>query len=134
MPELDYQKLAETIGKEIAAMTVSTGGGGSGGKYAFQDTQGNRGYGLTNILRQLSVVQEERWGINDTFKSGTITYSGEEDVDGNWIVRKITKGTGTVNMAYATVKNNPLVTNYTDAWDNRVTLTFNSYSIAFALE
>ena len=132
IPEIDYEKLASALSKEMAGMVI-TGGGGGGGRYAFQNTLGEKGYGLTNILSQLSVVQEERWGLNDSSKSGATTYTGEEDVDGNWIVRKIVKTGSNISMSYATKKNNEGITNYTDAWDNKVGLIYDSYSVAFAL-
>lgn len=125
----DGEKFYEAL-KEIEQVVSSSGGG----RYAFQDTAGERTYGLVNLLRQLMVVSEERWGVNDTEKIGNTIYSGEEDVDGNWIVRKQVKTTGKTNITYATIKNNPTINNYQSAWEDKTELTFSSFSIAFALK
>lgn len=119
---------------EALSELVETVSGGGGGKYAFQDTTGERTYGLVNTLRQLIVVNEERWGLNNSEKVGTTTYTGEEDVDGNWIVRKIVKTGSNIQMSYATIKNNPAITDYQDAWDDRATLEYGRFSVAFSLE
>jgi hypothetical protein len=125
----DGEKFYEAL-KEIE--TIVSGGGG--GKYAFQDTKGERTYGLTNILRQLMVVSEDRWGLNNSEKVGSITYTGEEDVDGNWIVRRITKAGSSISMAYATKKNNSNINTYTYAWGHRASLVYGRFSVAFKLD
>lgn len=131
---IDYEKLAQAVSSKIAEMVVTVGGGGSSSKYVFQDKNGKHSLGLVNANRQLSVTQEDKWGLNNTSKSGNITYTGEEDVDLHWIVRKIVKSGSNLTMTYATQVNNPLVTNYDDAWDNKDSLVYNKYSIAFAIE
>jgi len=130
--EIDYKKLSEAIASEIAGSIVSIGGGGSGGgKYAFRDSSGEPSHGIVNDLHQQSTVSEERWGLNNTSKAGNITYTGQEDVNGNWIIRKITKTGSNIAMSYATVINNPTVITYTDAWDDRTTMTYDLYKVAF---
>lgn len=133
VPKIDYDKLSKAIAEEIGQMKITASGGG-GGRYAFQTTDGERTYGLVNKLRQLSTVNEDRWGMNDTAKVNKTTYTGEQDVDGNWIVRKITKVTGGVLMRYATIKNNPSITDYETAWGGRADLDYGLYQDAFTLE
>jgi len=132
VPEiLDIKKLAEAIAKEIASSIVSVGGGGSGGKYAFRDSNGQPSHGLVNDLFQQSTVNEDRWGLNNTSKSKNTTYTGEQDVNGNWIIRKIIKTGSNIAMSYATIRNNESVTTYLDAWDDRTILTYDLYQVAF---
>lgn len=133
IPEIDYQKLAQVLGEEMVGRIVSTGSGG-GGKWSYKFSDGSGGSAFINKLRQISAVQEDRWGLNHTFKTGQTTYTGEEDVDGNWIIRKIVKAGKLLTMTYATIKNNPSVTNYDDAWDNKDSLVYSRYLGAFELE
>lgn len=124
----------EKFYRAIEELTQTISGGG-GGRYAFQTADGTRTYGLVNILRQLMVVQEERWGLNNSARTDNITYTGEEDVDGNWIVRRVEKDGSSVEMSYATKKNNPDISDYDEAWAARVSgLQYDRFSVAFALE
>lgn len=72
------------------------------------------------------------YGTNDVDPaSATLTYLGEEDADGTWVIQKIDTSSGTV-FTYATVTNNSAVASYADAWAARgTTLTFGTYSQAF---
>lgn len=105
--------------------------GGSSRSYAYQDSAGERTYGLVDGKRNVRVSQEDRWGLNHTQKVGNTTYLGQEDADGFWHLTKVVKTTGSVAMTYATEINNESIANYTDAWDNRLTLDYDLYSIAF---
>lgn len=51
-------------------------------------------------------------------------YVGKATASGKWLVQKFTSA-GV--MTYANVTNNPTVTNYTDAWTGRVSLTYDRY-------
>ena len=59
----------------------------------------------------------------DNYTNANITYIGMEDKDGRWIVVKIDSSTGIV-VRYASQKNNPSITDYTTAWNNRTTLNY----------
>ena len=132
IPEIDYKLLAKTLSDEMTNLVITGGGGSSGsGQPAFADVNNQSGSALINALRQVSVVQEERWGLNDSLKSGTDNYTGEEDVDGNWIVRKISKTSTTVSMRYATIKNNKTMTDYASAWADPTVLKYDVFSVAF---
>lgn len=133
MPKIDYKKLAEAIAEEIGSMVVTSSGSGGGGgssKPSFRGVEGGPDQALINRLRQVMTVNEDRWGLNNSFKSGNNTYTGEEDVDGNWIVRKINKNGNLITMSYATRKNNDTYTEYQAAWDDRLTLTYGRYQEA----
>lgn len=67
-----------------------------------------------------------RYAVNEIKESGNITYFGKEDIEGNWLIMKIDETSGTV-FSYATIKNNNSITNYSDAWTNRETLTYGDW-------
>jgi hypothetical protein len=62
--------------------------------------------------------------------SSTITYIGMENEDGTWYIKRINTLSGTA-FAHATETNNNSYTTYSDAWSNRLTLTYGDYSEAF---
>lgn len=64
-----------------------------------------------------------RYGLNEIAEVGVITYFGKSDSEGNWLIMKIDETSGTV-FSYATIKNNSLVTTYSDAWTNRATINY----------
>ena len=65
--------------------------------------------------------------LNDIAESGDITYFGEEDRDGNWMVVKFDE-TSDTSVSYATVVNNDTVTDYSTAWAARATtLVYGDY-------
>jgi hypothetical protein len=59
-----------------------------------------------------------------------VTYIGKEKSDGDWCIIKIDETTG-MELTYATIANNALITTYAAAWAARATLTYNAYSVAF---
>lgn len=119
----DGEKFYEAIFEAVS--------GGTSRSYAYQDSEGNRTFGLVDGKRNVRVSQEDRWGLNHTQKIGNTTYLGQEDADGYWHLTKIVKTTGNIEMTYATEINNEGIANYTEAWDNRLTVTYDLYSIAF---
>lgn len=68
--------------------------------------------------------------IDETTTANT-TYFGLEDEDGNWCVKRIDESADPITVQYATVANNGAVSNYSDAWSNIATLTYNDYVTAF---
>ena len=73
----------------------------------------------------------DHFGTNDIDEaSATLTYIGKEDADGVWVIQKIDESSG-LAIGYATQSNNPSVTSYAEAWANRDSLTYGSYSEAF---
>lgn len=63
--------------------------------------------------------------------SDTVTYIGKEDADGAWFIMKIDTSSGTA-FTYATITNNTdQTTGYADAFADRATLTYSTYSTAF---
>lgn len=75
--------------------------------------------------------------INDVEQSSDkkTTWEGRGASDGSWSLTKImTDSGGSFAIRYATVVNNPTVTDYTTAWNARkTTLIYGTYSQAFAL-
>ena len=60
---------------------------------------------------------------NDLEESAPITYIGKSNgID--WEVQRLTETGSGLNIRYATINNNLTITNYSDAWTNRLTLTY----------
>jgi hypothetical protein len=84
-----------------------------------------------NSIKRVTTGQLSGFSTNNIDEaSATLTYIGKEDGDGAWYVQKIDTSSGTA-ITYATLNNNAAVTDYTTAWTNRGTLTYNNYSTAF---
>lgn len=66
----------------------------------------------------------------DDYTTTDITYFGKESSDGVWQIMKIDETSNFPVFTYASETNNPLLTNYTDAWSARVTATYNLYSLS----
>jgi len=58
---------------------------------------------------------------------GSTLYIGKSKTDGTWQISKMT-GSADLNMAYASLTNNPTRTTYALAWTNRATLTYGDIS------
>lgn len=88
--------------------------------------------GSTNTLEKVTLDALNHFATNDIDKVDSTTfYEGLEDSNGYWqVVKNVTDGNQT-SMRFATQKNNISITNYSDAWTNRATLTFDTYSVAF---
>lgn len=65
-----------------------------------------------------------------TDKVDNVTKIGKETSNGGWLVLKIDETSG-VEIRFATMSNNASVKTYSDAWTNRDTLTYGTYSQAF---
>lgn len=91
----------------------------------FQDIRNQSARPMVNRNGELQVTISDTWDGNDVDKaSSTVTYAGEESVDGKWRVRKITKSGNITSIRHATIRNNPDYTSYEDAWADRTSLTF----------
>lgn len=66
------------------------------------------------------------FSVND-IEEATTSYFGFTKPDGTWLIKELTD----TSVAYATVSNNGAVASYTDAWTNRLTLTFGRFDEAF---
>lgn len=78
------------------------------------------------ILSGFSVIRS--YEVNDLDDAGSgVTYIGKADTDGNWIVERITESGNDLSKDYANISNNAGQANYTDAWTNRLTLTFQEF-------
>lgn len=81
-----------------------------------------------NILAAVQALAE--YAVNDVVSpSATLTYVGKESASGAWLVQSVNTATGVV-VRYASIANNPLVTDYATAWAGRAALTYGLYSEA----
>lgn len=104
VPEkIDYDKLAEKIGKELGEMVVSIGSGG-----------GSRKEGQDDLTRE--------YNISDKDESSTPKYYGFVGRSGNWY---ILKESGT---EYRYVRGSQ---SYVTNWDNRASLDYARYNEVF---
>lgn len=89
---------------------------------------------LADGNNHLVTAQGDFWGLNNSAKSGSTTYLGEESTLGDWKVTKIvasgTSPNKSIEMTYATVKNNSGVTAYADAWTDRASLDYGTFAQA----
>jgi hypothetical protein len=85
----------------------------------------------TSTLKRASGVASAFATNNIDEASATVTYIGKEDADGAWFIMKIDTSSGTA-FTYATITNNTdQTTGYADAFADRATLTYSTYSTAF---
>jgi hypothetical protein len=62
--------------------------------------------------------------LND-FLNGDPLYIGKSAGGNTWLIQRYGVSSGA--MVYATQANNPSVTNYADAWANKLTLNYGKY-------
>lgn len=84
------------------------------------------------------VATFDGYRLQDDEKTGTTSgtqFTGFLSPSGEWIIQEhIFAKVGAVmtrSMRFATDKNNPLITGYTDAFANRATLTYDLYEEVF---
>jgi len=86
--------------------------------------------GSNGALKRITTNAMGEYVVNDIEEIGALRYLGKEDMVGDWFVQKLDETSGT-QIRFATVKNNTSITSYTDAWTNRASLTYGTYSQAF---
>lgn len=91
-----------------------------------QDADGN----VVGALKRVTTNAMGDYGTNDIEETGSITYIGKEDSNGDWYIQKIDTSTGTT-IRYASKANNANIVDYTGAWTDRATLTYGTYAEAF---
>lgn len=82
----------------------------------------------TNNAKKVVIVAKETiegFFTNDIddYSETNIMYIGKEKEDGTWLILKIDMNSGTV-IRGATETNNAAYTTYSDAWSNRLSLTY----------
>ena len=98
----------------------------------FVDSGGYTANAIVNKNNELQVTTSDTWGINHIDQTDpNITYYGEENVDGNWRIRKIDENTSVSQITYATKQNNPTYSDYNSAFNNRLSLNYDTYSNVF---
>lgn len=71
------------------------------------------------------------WVIkNYEFTGQKISYVGQVSKDEKWAIAKVYENS-VVNVKFATIKNNPNIRTYDEAWDKRYTLTYSDFEEAF---
>jgi len=87
---------------------------------------------VNNVMKRITTDALSHFGTNDVDKSSsTLFYEGLEDAGGTWQIVKISISGNITSNRFATKTNNPSNTSYSDAWTNRATLTYGTYSQAF---
>lgn len=86
--------------------------------------------GGQGALKRVTTNALGEYQPNNIAESGTITYIGYEDADGDWFIKRLDTASGT-EIRFATVNNNVSTTDYSTAWTNRADLTYNTYGTAF---
>ena len=81
-------------------------------------------------LKRVTIKAFGDYIANDIEETGTTTYIGFENLDGDYFIQRIVESSGR-EIRFATIINNPTRTTYALAWTNRATLTFETYSTAF---
>lgn len=84
-----------------------------------------RGYGVDNPLPVANSSIDKYVIHNIDEPTNTTTYIGKETATGTWLIQFLLEVGKTTTITYANVSNNPLVSNYGDAWSNRLTLNYN---------
>jgi hypothetical protein len=120
-PVVDELKRHTNILKDIRDVT----GGGSSGTSSIAPFLVNGALPITGSITASSSTLAD-FSVNDIEDDAT-SYFGKTKPDGTWLVQKVTD----TSVSYATVTNNGSVTTYTDAWTNRLTLTYGRFDEAF---
>lgn len=73
--------------------------------------------------------QAAPYNFNQMTESGSYTYFGYTNEDGDWYIKRLTLDRET--LTHATVLNNPTVESYADAWTGKTGLTYARFDEAF---
>lgn len=105
----------------------------SSGKYAFSDSEGQRGQALMDANRRAVMFLDE-YRLNDQREIGSVKYLGYEDRYANWYIMKMSQGSSEEDQTFrfASNINNSTINTYAGAWNNKLTLQFDRYGVAFA--
>jgi hypothetical protein len=96
----------------------------------FVSSTGDEIRARVNDRGQLETTTTEIWGTNNYFSNAGTEYLGQEDVNGNWVIKKVVTDGNEKIHTYATNTNNASVI-YEDAWENKTTLVYSQYYSAF---
>lgn len=97
----------------------------------FQTSSGAEARATVNENNELVVTTDDTWGLNHSEENGETTYLGRQNVSGEYRIMKIVASGELQTLTYATIRNNPSVTTYSNAWTNRTTLTYGLIAEAF---
>jgi hypothetical protein len=87
----------------------------------------NRAY--SDDSKSISTNSSFKTNYIDNYTTTNVVYICQENSEGTWLTMKIDQTGNFPVLTYATIKNNPTMTNFTDAYTNRTTLNYNLYSV-----
>lgn len=133
IPTTDLSKVEKKLDEsnkhlqKLVDKPVASGGGGGGNGTPYVNDGGRASYvTLDNGAIPVTSGGIASYQVND-IEEDTTSYFGFSTSSGDWMVKELTD----TSVSYATVSNNGTVTSYTDAWTNRLTLTFGRFDEAF---
>lgn len=91
---------------------------------SFKRVSGEEERAIVDSHNRVLVANAEYWGLLKKETITDTTYILEQTIDDDWRINKIVKTSSLLESSYATIKNNQNVTNYSDAWDNRSSITY----------
>lgn len=99
----------------------------------YSSTTGLRTEALIDSSRKQVVATVDKWVVNDRFKeSDLVQYIAHEDIEGNWMILKVTKVTSGQELRYATKENNNDFETYAEAFENLTSLEYGTAFVAKA--
>lgn len=82
--------------------------------------------------RVYDIIREENvfanYKVQDVDEVSNVTYVGKLTPNGKYLIEKITDNSGDLIIQFANISNNPARFTYSNAWENRITLTYNLIS------
>jgi len=97
----------------------------------FQTSTGADARPYVDENSNIVVTTNDTWGLNNTEEITDTKYLGKENVGGKYqIIRIITDGDAK-DLKYATIRNNPNIGDYTEAWAERTSLDYGLVSETF---
>ena len=82
--------------------------------------------------RVYDIIREENvfanYKVQDVDEVSNVTYVGKLTPNGKYLIEKITDNSGDLIIQFANLSNNPTQFTYSNAWGNRITLTYNLIS------
>jgi hypothetical protein len=104
---------------------MPSGGGGAGRVSPYSDSSDLPSFVTLEADGSIPVSTKD-FKVND-IEEDTTSYYGKSKANGDYLIQKVTA----TSVSYATESNNGSVTSYTDAWTNKLTLTYGRYDQAF---
>jgi hypothetical protein len=112
----------------VGAVSSATDTSSSARSLQYDST--NRGLNV-NVVGDDSALALSAYATNAIDEaSATLVYICKIGADGAWLILKIDSSSNPNSLTYASVLNNPTVTDYDSAFTNRASLTYGKYNQA----